>query len=391
MVFLPFSDKVYRVFDVQPLDVLAVMFVVKNCGVLFKGGRIPVSVSILPMLLLSGAYGYWRSGDFFGILYALKFYLAIIFCETLMRRRWAEVELLGFLSLYRNMFLFSVIVVVLQVILWFLGMPISGIFYQVGLIRAKGLAHEPSTFGMWLVFSLPFLVYYHVNHERRIGKIYVTVAMFLVGMMLTSSILALASVIVLMIAWGILNFRRKPLKIMAVGLVLLLGAASSAVYFNEQVEDTIVPKVASYINEMMDPNAVDESGRGGDRQLVRIFHDNPHFGIGAFRSSRLFENAEINDVIVYDFIPAANTVLTTLVEFGVVGLICWVIFFFLFLRNISRYIIDANMVFVAGLVAWLFSMLGARLLAFYQPWLIVALIAVVHGIRRQGNAEGRER
>lgn len=386
VIFLPFSDQVYRVFDLQPLDFLAAAYCLANFGVYRRKKKLPMALLAVPLLFFASLNGWLRSGDFFGFMYSARFLLVAVFAETLSMRHWRSEDLEYFLRLYRRVFVFSVFVLFTQVVLWFAGLPIAGIFYQVGLIRAKGLAHEPSTFGIWLVFSVPFLFCYHRRYASSFWAKFFTVFAFLVGMLFTSSLLAMVSLAAMVAVLLVMNAKDRPMDLVAgvISVAFVLGAAG--VLFGNQIEEVMLPKIGNYVNEMLDPNAADESGRGGDRQLIRLFLDNQLFGIGAFRSSKLFENAEVRDVFVYDFVPAANTLITTLAEFGLVGALYWLSLLILLLINLVSRVTYDGRVFFAAVAAWGVALIGARLLAFYQPWIIVSFILVFYSLR-QGRSD----
>lgn len=369
VLFLPFTDKVYRVADIQIADVLGALIV---CRALLKN-KFPINgyaVILFGFFALGGWVGVYFFGDYFSLLYIVRvsvIVLASISIADELRRSPALFLVVS--KAYRFIVIFSVGVATLQALLWLLGLPINGVFW-VGYIRVKGLAHEPSTFGVWLALALPLII----QNKEAVRKNTIDkplLSAILLGTALTSSAAAFLTMCVISFFMIFNNPRISSKKKIAGFAFLAFGGVVLATVFREVFYENIFLKTAAYLAELMDPTLEDTSGRGGDRYLFLLLAESPFTGIGAFRSSRAGDVLAELGMDVY--IPGSNFYMTTVVEFGlIVGPILLVMllgWIFWTIRKTSK----KNSQWGCSVVGWFFAISAMRIFGFHQPWLNYAL------------------
>jgi hypothetical protein len=369
VLFIPFTDKVYRIADVQIADILSVLIV---CAAVLKK-KLPINkyvVILFGIFMFGAVVGGCYFKDFYSLLYVFRVSVVVLASIAIADQLQRSPALFSVITnAYRFIVIFSVVVAFSQALFWLLGLPIDGVFW-VDYIRVKGLAHEPSTFGIWLALSLP-LIMQNRKPSRKIKVDKVLLAAILLGTALTTSAAAfmtLCTVGVLMISINpeISNRNKiKGLLGLAVGCIFLITA------FNEIFYENILQKATSYLAELMNPVLEDTSGRGGDRYLLMLLAEFPYSGIGIFRSSRAGDILAELGMDVY--VPGSNLYLTTIIEFGlIIGpivllmLLVWIFWSF-------RTTLKLNSQWGCSVIGWFFSMLAMRIFGFHQPWLNYAL------------------
>ena len=217
VLFIPFTDKVYRVSDIQIADILSVLIVSRA----ILKSKLPINkyvVILFGIFIFGGWVGGYYFGDFFSLLYTVRVSVIVLASIAIADELQRSPALLPVISkAYRSVIIFSVTVAILQASLWLLGFPIDGVFW-VGYIRVKGLAHEPSTFGIWLALSLPLIIKYkklsgEMTVDRRL------LAAILLGIALTSSAAAILTLCIngiLMIAINQEISRKNKIQILSV-------------------------------------------------------------------------------------------------------------------------------------------------------------------------------
>ncbi len=375
IVAIPFSDKVYRMFDLQPADFIGILIVCVYYKRVF--GLLKEIYLLVPLLVFGSVVSFIVYDDSFGALYSARVLVVFLVANILsanlyFRNKVQPLTTERYVKLYKLMVYFSVGAITLQITCWLMGFSVNGIFYQPGLIRAKGLAHEPSTFAIWLALAAPLI--FSFSHHL---KIKVDVKLFLaimLGMLLTFSISAIIGLAVFFFLSMIYfwQYSRKLLFKFMSGFALLglLTAPISYPVFS----DVVFPKVADHLLELTSSDYKADTGRGGDRLLFDYLNDSPYLGIGAYRSSRLQSEEEIARMLDrVDYISASNIVITTLAEFGYIGGGVFLSIFFGWILYLSRYKTKYNNFYYYSTLSWVIVLLGMRVFAFHQPWFNVAL------------------
>ncbi|MCC8342200.1 hypothetical protein LNN35_05290 [Pseudomonas stutzeri] len=363
----PYTDIVYRLHDIQICDVAAVALCLSRPAAILK--RAPIFLPMFLILAFGVSVAVALYQDFFSVLYAVKICLAVFSAMVVADLVRDESVYRRVIGLYRLVVLFSVFVATLQFVLWVMGYPIAGVFHLNGIVRVKGLAHEPATFAVWLALAIPLV--FHPMQEGRKFDVKLALAIAL-GLILTSSATALVVVIAFAVSYVLLVFRFSVFKGFRVALLSSALIALASLAFWGPLSSKVYPKIESYVMEITDSEYAGASGRGGDRLLWDYLKGDEIIGIGAFRSSRLQSSEEVTDLSTY--ISATNFYITTLVEFGlVVGLIALFLIAYWVLVA-SRYVGVNNIAWFAGFISWFVAIAGIRVFAFYQPWLNYSLL-----------------
>jgi hypothetical protein len=372
IISLPFTDKVYRVLSLQPIDFISILVIV--CNLKHLSTSLGYLYWIMPILLSGSLWGLIQHNDFFGFQYSFRI-LIIFGAINVIAKFFQDKESRNkYVILYKKVVWFSLIIAFLQVTLWYLNFPISGIFYSFGIPRMKGLGHEPSTFCFWLSLSIPFGIEKVSSGLKQTKYDVPYIVALLITMLITGSLTGLITTLAFFVFFmiyeakhnlrGLVNF----LFPLLLTITLLVATNTSAVsdYFGEYSSK----KIGSYISEISGSStAVEYNGRGGDRKLIQYFYDSPLFGIGAFRSSRLQDM----DVGEEEYIPAANFYFTTPAEFGVCGSLALVWIFTSWIHALRRMWQVDNAVYGLTLLSWLISLVGMRVFGFHQPWFIMCV------------------
>jgi len=367
ILMLPFTDAVYRIASMQPSDILSALIVIRYA----KRIKINLLFFVVFIVLLYGSIvGYFKFDSLFSIAYSIRVLLviltSIIILDLISENESLRIKII---EIYKIIVYFSVFIGFMQAVLWLIGLPIDGVFY-VGYVRVKGLAHEPSTFAVWLALSLPIVIS-HVNSKMKID--YKLLTTIFVGFVLTSSatatILALFSMIMFIVLSDNISHAKKIFGFFVISFIVFILMT----VFSDVVYENIIVKIQNYITELTDINAEDKSGRGGDRYLFYIFKDYIYIGIGVFRSTQIAESLSL--ILGEDiYIPGSNFFLTTFVELGmwvgsftIVIFIAWMIFI---LKNTLK----GNLYWGISMLSWGIALFGMRIFAFHQPWLNYTLM-----------------
>jgi hypothetical protein len=369
ILFIPFTDKVYRIGDLQIADILALLILAKAAiNFRIKFNRYTV---LLGGILLGGSVvAMLFHKDIFALAYSIRvFSIALVAMVIAEKLKDSDQLVLIVRKAYKFIVVFSVCVGLFQAVLWSLGLPIDGVFYT-HYIRVKGLGHEPSTFGIWLALSLPLILRdnKHSNYTQYDWPLF---GVIMLGMVLTSSSSAIITFLIIGTLMIFVNNKiTKVQKILVAGIASVFLVATTAI-FNEIVYDNVVLKAGTYFLELADSTLEDTSGRGGDRYLFLLLSESPNTGIGLFRSSRAAEIFAEYGVDLY--IPGSNFYLTTYAEFGVIfGPVVLLLIFAWFVWTFHT-ILKTRSMWGCSIVGWFFALAAMRIFGFHQPWLNYAL------------------
>jgi O-Antigen ligase len=372
IILVPFNDSVYRILSLQPSDILAFLIILFNLKHL--SSKLGYLYWITPFLLIGSLVGLMQFGDSFSIQYCFRLILVFGVVNVISAHLQSEQKRISILNLYKKVVWFSILVALSQIIFWYLGFPVAGVFETFGIPRMKGLSHEPATFCFWLVLSLPFG--FLKTKSTRLDWPYILA--LLSAILATGSItgiIATVAFIVSFFASEIKNNLNTALKylfafVLTITIVISSGNPLVLDYFGGYT----IGKVNSYVAQMFFGETSGEvNGRSGDKQLLKYFQENPALGIGAFRSSRIQEASDIQDIDEY--IAAANFYITTPTEFGIMGTLCLAWIFVRWTNILYKLRTPENKVLGLALISWLVFLAGLRVFGFHQPWLIMSLYA----------------
>jgi hypothetical protein len=374
IIFVPFNDLVYRFASLQLSDIIAFLIILFNLK--YLSSKLKYLYGIFPVLMVGSLVGLLQFGDYFGILYSLRLLLVFGAVNVISAHLQSGEEREAVFSLYKRVVWFSITVALCQVIFWYFGFSIAGIFQTSGIPRMKGLSHEPATFCFWLVLSLPFGFSGGKHSRTDLPYLFSLVVAILATGSITGIIASIAFAISLFVSKLKTNLNSALRYLFVVVLVTTIISFSSNSFNIEYFGEYTISKVDSYISQMFLGKTTEEAnGRSGDKQLIKYFQDNPIFGMGAFRSSKIQEQADTQ--AADEYIAAANFYLTTIAEFGVVGTLlisCIFIRWGVILYRIQ----NSNNKFLGfALVAWVVSLAGLRVFGFHQPWLIMSIYASI--------------
>jgi hypothetical protein len=376
LISLPYTDKIYRIFDVQPSEIIALVLIAFNFKYIL--GKLKSLYIIIPFLVLGSLIGVYRSGSLFSALYSIRLIIILCLVNIFSHSKFKFDWIFEGLNIFRVMLFVSIGVAISQAFFWMLGFNIAGVFFQEGFLRVKGLAHEPSTFSVWIALAIPFIICYHNIVNKNKFSIFISSIMVIIGLILTSSLLGLIMLAVFWIAiiifkayyQGIAIFFKKIFFIPIIIFLLLTFIVP------KHIIDYLDDKVHNVVLEFTDASFEDRSGRGGDRLLTKLWDDNLVLGIGAFRSSKLNEKNSLDDIYFDDYIPAANFFITTITEFGLLGFSGFCIWGMFIYLQIRKKIHEYNIPIICGVFAWLVGLLGSRLIAFQLPWILIFYMTI---------------
>ncbi len=356
---LPFSDEPFRLASsVQPVELLGMILVARN----WRKIRLNyvILIGLLYVLFSLSGYALGYGTGLFSILESFKFLLIGLTFSVLLKRDWVLPPAVMRFAVVSAFALTS-----LQVGLWTAGLPIHGIFYAGLFPRAKGLAHEPATWAIYLLSLFPFV------YGFRLGRRYAWLN-FLTLLMTVSTFGITAFLTYLTIRWvlaaseGVIVIRRSLVR--TVGVTIALGLALAVV--KPDVLDSaskllsVFDKLAAYQQQLVqfrggsDPLA-DASGRGADFNYFREQFP-PHWlvGIGAFNAP--YTNQRI--------IAGTNLYLIMPVELGVVGTSAFFVLLFLHYRVLLRGRGEKSVDFLAYNLNLLLMVAGIRCFDFSDVW-----------------------
>jgi hypothetical protein len=364
---LPFTDVVYRVGPLLISDILGV-------ALLLQRGRRGRPWLVSPLFFWIGwgfAINLVGSQSLFSISYAIRFAIILLVAGL---SDLSQSEARTAVAVLRAVTILAAVISALQVILWRLGLPIDGVFAALGFVRPKGLAHEPSTSAAFFAMAIPLLMSpCFVRTERRRHDWPLLIAI-VVGLGLTASLSGLLIAGVILFLKALRAVARMPARALlaAIGVVVLLTGVG--LYLFRAQTDYLTDKVAEYVDEYArdraPATAAVGSGREGDLYLLHESKASAASGTGIFTSTetadRLLEERNV-------YVPAANIVVTTFVETGAVGLLLFLVAMTLVAVGVVRDLRSRSPDIVGGFFGFLAVLIGQRLLAFPQPWFMLAL------------------
>lgn len=418
IVFLPFTDRVYRVFSLQPVEVIIFLLSVISLARSATSGR-PLTLGahtpylaflaalFLVTLTVPGFHGFWEGrqaifGDeyfmtpskyqlppFYNWLYWGRFVVIIVgmslFYQALSGQGSGEL-LERAIRLYVLAGTFASVVIVIQAALFLGGYGVNGIFYDMGVLRVKGLAHEPTTMGSYLLSSL--VLCFSFSGSRGLRVKYGHFLVQLAGLVLTVSVTMMTTMFLtlagLAVASGLLRKRISSLlpswkgALAAIALLVIVAAVLRA----GDVE-LIKDKIGMYVSACLSPESIptDPSGKTGVKGADLYFalsylREFPIFGIG-------FSN------FVFTEATATNTYFTMLVESGILGFALFALWGLLFFRKLHSMFrrVSGRSEHALALYAYIYitlpmTLFFLRVFNFHYIWVMVLLPFVM------GSAEG---
>jgi hypothetical protein len=193
-----------------------------------------------------------------------------------------------------------------------------------------------------------------------------------IGLGLTASLSGVLITAVIAGWWAIALIRQLSGRaVLALGVATVLVVAAGVEMFRGQV-DYLVEKVALYVDEYAGTGEVAGSaGSGREGDLVLLMAADP----GVVRGDGVFTAPETGARLLEErgtYVPAANILIMTLVETGGVGLLLFLVALALVAVGVVRELGDRRPEYVAGFFGFCGVLLGQRLLAFPQPWFMLA-------------------
>lgn len=363
---LPFSDEPFRIAaSVQPVEVVSLLLVALN----YRKLRLNYIILMAGVFIMFSLIGY-ETGNVqsaYPLLYSLRFLLTGLTFSIFIKEKWQLP-----LSVIRFAVGFTFAMTFLQVILWIAGLPIHGIFYTGIFPRAKGLAHEPGTWAIWVVTLFAFI--YHF----KLGRLYLWLN--IATLLMTFSTFGLISTLTFLLIRGMLLVSRNGLpgrlrirksRLRAAGamivMVLLLFAFKPDLLDSASDLLTVFDKLSYYQQELAQfasgqtaqegAGVEDLSGRGRDfTYFQNYFPEHWIVGIGSWNTDPNINGA------------GTNTYLIMPVEIGVTGttliFALMLLHWHMLLRNKDRKSVD----FLAASLNFLVMIAGIRCFAFHELW-----------------------
>lgn len=364
---LPFSDVVFRVADVQPVELLSLVIIALN----YRRIRLHYVLMLASIFLLFSLIGYitGSSQGSYSLFYSLRFLLtALVFTIFVSKEFPLPVSVMRFVTA----FCFGI--TFLQVSLWLAGLPIHGVFYDSLIPRAKGLAQEPAPWAIWVVSLFPYILYF------RLGRLYLILN--LLTLLMTFSTFGVISTIAfflfrVLLSGDLLRLRLRLTTRHLVGGVAAFGALTGVLLLApsalEGLSKTLVifDKLVYYEYDLARFTGIDlgpvpagltvsQSGRQGDLLLFqKYFPDHLLVGIGSFNGSD-DENRRGP--------PATNTYITFLFELGVLGMSLVFVTLLLHYSVLFRHRREKSRDFLAFCLTFLVMISGIRGFAFHELW-----------------------
>lgn len=371
---LPFSDNPFRIASsMQPVEAVAILLVALNYR------RVRLNYLILAGLLfvLYSLIGYVLGNvqDTFSLFYSFKFLLIGMVFSILTKRAFALPVLV-----MRFAVALAFLLTLLQIVLWLAGLPIHGIFFQGFFPRAKGLAHEPATWSIYILMLFPFILHF------KLGRAYLL--MNIATLVMTLSTFGIVSALSFAaIRWAlslrsvrpfrprVFRVKKKRLLLLAVSVaalgVLMLAVPGLADSAAKLV--SVFDKLAQYQQEFAQGLSGgtrytpqnDTSGRGLDFTYFReTFPQHWLVGIGSF-------NAPYTD---QSQISGTNFYMITPVELGVTGSAVLIFLLSLHYGVLLRNRQSKSVDFLAGSLNLLLMIAGIRCFGFSEVWYVQAAV-----------------
>ncbi len=360
---IPFSDEPFRVASVQPVEIISLIIIALN----YRKIRLNY-VILMAAVFISFCLPAYITGDVttsYPLLYSLRFLLTGLTFSIFLKKEFGLS-----VSVMRFAIGFTFAMTFLQVALWTLGLPIHGIFFNGIFPRAKGLAHEPGTWSIWIVVLFVFI--YHF----KLGRFYFWLNA-LTLLMTLSTFGFVAALSFLLIYWAMRGFpiplRKSTLQRIGImgGLVVVVAAVQPNALSSASNLLTAFDKLAYYQQEFTrfasggsaqegEENG-DLSGRGRDfTYFQNYFPEHWLGGIGSWNTDPSVNGA------------GTNTYLIMPVEIGVLGssliVLLMVLQFCVLLRDRDR----KSTAFLAGSLNFLLMIGGIRCFAFHELWYVQA-------------------
>lgn len=368
---LPFNDIVYRLGPITVSDILAIAILAR---------RQPSKPWLIAPLFLWMCWGFVSLAltvrspatldpSLFSLSYGIRFALILLVMGTI---NLSEREARLCVVALRGVTILAAVVSVVQVLFYISGLPVAGVFAAGGFVRPKGLSHEPSTSAAWFAMAIPLL---SVTRSRlgRIDRWLLT--SIVIGIILTLSVSALVIVGVQLLYFTVRALRSPRFRVIVgrlslAAVPLVIGAI---LFFGGQA-GLLFGKAGNFVDEFSTgprpTSLAEDSGRAGDLFLLSVEPPEVLFGGGLFVATPLAETIQTE---LGTYIPAANILITTAIETGVVGLAILMIALGYVLVGSYRSLRISAPDFVAGFGGFLAVTLGQRLLAFPQPWFMLAV------------------
>ncbi len=358
---IPFSDDPFRIASVQPVEIISMILIALN----YRKIRLNCVILMAAVFVLFCLPGY-VTGDvttFYPLLYSLRFLLTGLTFSIFLKKEFGLS-----LSVMRFAVGFSFAMTFLQVSLWTLGLPIHGIFFNGIFPRAKGLAHEPGTWSIWIVVLFAFV------YRFKLGRFYFWLnAATLLMTLSTFGFVAIFSF--LLLYWAFRGFpvplRKSTLQRIGIigGLVVVLAAVQPNAFSSASDLLSAFNKLAYYQQEFtrfasggsaQEGEATDDlSGRGRDfTYFQNYFPQHWLVGLGSWNT-----NLEIDGA-------ATNTYLVMPVEIGLLGSSLIALLLFFHFRILLRNRDQKSAALLAGSLNFLLMIGGIRCFAFHELWYV---------------------
>lgn len=390
-LLLPFNDVVYRLGPVTPADVVGLLVLLRR-----PPRSLGMIAPIVPWVLWGLAVTTWTvatqpasgvlGSALFSYAYAMRFVIMLLVAASVPADRLEGERCVDALT---TVTILAAGMTVLQVALWRLGLPIDGVFANGGFVRPKGLSHEPSTASVWFALSLPLLAVRAPSMTtKRRAALGIAIA---VGLFLTASLsgFMIAGAVGLVIAARYARRMIVAREAVAIsGVLIVVSGLIVGLQFGDQV-GVLADNLTTYVSELANgptpENIGDESGRGGDVNLLREYPPGWLGGVGIFGAPVLAEKFEDRTGA---YAPASNIIVTSALETGLVGLALLLGgLLVVTLSAFRRFGRDLG-AFAAGFVGFDVALLGQRILAFPQPWF---MLAVARSLAGDGGFEQTKR
>ncbi|MFC1478338.1 hypothetical protein ACFL57_02645 [Candidatus Margulisiibacteriota bacterium] len=183
-----------------------------------------INIWVLLVFFTSSYVSFISGHGVTGILNSIKFFLIIFMAWFVM----FKAESLSFEQIKKYLVIYGAVIAIvpmIQIVLWLKGLPVNGIFFHF-FPRPKGLAHEPSTFGMLMLFFIAMAVTikskkltFHMPYILFIG----------LGLLLTVSFSALVGIAVTIIMFYFYVLFKRNVK--GVGRSIILGLMFFVFFF----------------------------------------------------------------------------------------------------------------------------------------------------------------
>lgn len=401
--FIPFTDRVYRLKGaLEPTEILAIiiifLFILKK---FVKGESFSIKLGLhtkymgglfllfLFSLLLPTFYYFTPTKNvideslsvpfaanlkefpLFNWLYLIRFGLIVavlyVFYQIVEKEFFKKS-----IKIYVWAGSFASIVGMTQFLLFLLGHKVFGVFFLAGFPRVKGLAHEPATFGAFLVSSLA-LTFFLSNRKLRLRPFHIIVQT--IGLILTMSGSAIP-IYILFLAFLTIQGLIEKIKLKElylyysfIGIVIIVFLLSGLI-----TPETIsynMDKLGLYVKDLFTFQNP-ESERGTDILFLKeSLQQNPIFGIGIFN-------------FVFYPTAATNTFLMLLAELGIFGFSIFLFlttFFYWGVFRLNKLKCYKSNPYTLPLFVFIltipFQFFALRVLNFHYIWFMVALFAAI--------------